>query len=195
MALSVKLKKPRHPWPVRLLHWTYVPALFLNALSGFYVTRPSRRFGFSSMRSALKVHAIAQYVLLFAYVARVYYGHVTKDYKKLLPNRKDLADAPEYLKYELFLTKKEPKYPKYNPLQKLVFAALGALVPLQGVTGLALYAPKVFSKPATVAGGLNPLRRMHYLTALAITSLSIGHLYLVLTHDLKKVKSIFTGHE
>lgn len=190
-----KGKKPRHPWPARLLHWAYAPAVLAGALSGFYITKPSRFLGFKSMDSARKAHFIAQYVLLFSYVARVYYGYVTKNYREIIPGRKDMADMPKFLKYELFLAKKKPKFPKYNPLQKVVFTSFTLLIPVQIVTGLALYASNVFQKPVTLAGGLNPLRKLHYLAALAISSMAAGHIYFAVTDSLKKLKSIFTGYK
>ncbi|MFZ5652323.1 MAG: cytochrome b/b6 domain-containing protein [Bacillota bacterium] len=195
ISLLTTGKKFRHPWPARLLHWTYAPAVLAGVLSGFYITRPSLFFGFRSMDSARKTHFIAQYLLLFSYLARVYYGYVTKNYSEIIPGRKELSDTPEFLKYELFLTKKMPKFPKYNPGQKVLFTSLALVLPVQIATGLALYAPEKFQKAARLAGGLNPLRKMHYLAALAIASMTCGHIYFALTHGLKKLKSIFTGYE
>lgn len=191
----LKGKKPRHPWPARLLHWSYAPAVLVCALSGFYITRPSRSRLFRSMDSARKDHFITQFVLLFSYLARVYYGYATKNYREIIPGRKDMAGMPKFLKYELFLTKKKPKFPKYNPGQKLVYTSFALLIPVQVITGLALYASKTWQKTATLTGGLNPLRKLHYLAALAISSMAAGHIYFAFTDSIKKLKSIFTGYK
>ncbi|MFZ5646626.1 MAG: cytochrome b/b6 domain-containing protein [Bacillota bacterium] len=195
ISLLTTGKKFRHPWPARLLHWIYAPAMLAGVLSGFYITRPSAYLGFRSMDSARKTHFITQYLLLFSYLARVYYGYATKNHREIIPGRKDLADIPRFLKYELFLTGKMPKFPKYNPGQKVLFTSLALAIPVQIATGLALYVPEKFQKAARLAGGLNPMRKVHYLAALAITSLTCGHIYFALTHGLKKLKSIFTGYE
>lgn len=195
VLLLAQGKKYRHSLPARLLHWTYAPAVLAGVLSGFYITRPSRFLGFRSMESAQKVHFIAQYALLFSYLTRIYYGYVDRNYREIIPGRRDLAGMPKFLKYELFFTKKKPKFTKYNPAQKILFTNLTLLIPLQIVTGFALYASNLFQKTASLAGGLNPLRKIHYLAALAISSMSAGHIYFALTDSLKKLKSIFTGYE
>lgn len=186
----------RHPWPARLLHWVYVPALFISALSGFYVSDPRRRrLGFRRVERALKFHHTAQYFFLFSVVARAYYAYTSRDYRMFIPTLKDLRDTPGYLAWLFFLKKKEPKFPKYNPAQKLVFTTMAVLFPLQIITGLGLYAPKTVRPPSKVVGGLSSLRKTHYLTAVAISSLATAHLYLALTESLRKLKSIFTGYE
>lgn len=195
ISLLIKGKKFRHHRPARLLHWTYAPAVLAGIFSGFYITRPSHFFGFKSMNSARKTHFIAQYFFLFSYLARIYYGCATKNYREIIPGRRDLAGMTKFIKYELFFTKKKPKFPKYNPGQKVVYTGLALAFPLQIATGLALYATGTFQKAARLAGGLNPLRKLHYLTALAISGLAAGHIYFALTDSLKKLKSIFTGYE
>ncbi|MHB1041481.1 MAG: cytochrome b/b6 domain-containing protein [Eubacteriales bacterium] len=188
-------KKPRHTWPARLLHWIYAPAFLACSLSGSYITRPSHTYGYKDTDSARKTHFIFQYVLIFSYIARVYYGYAAKNLGELVPGRKDLKDLPKFLKYEFFLTKKKPMFPKYNPGQKLIFTAFGLIIPVQAITGLALYAPGAWQKSAALAGGLNPLRKLHYLAAVVINALLAGHIYFIITDSLKKLKSIFTGYK
>ena len=195
LSLLVKGKKPRHSWTVRLLHWSYVPAILTCIFSGLYITRPAGFPGFKNMDSARKTHFIAQFTLLFSYLARVCYGFKDKNYKEIIPDRKTLAAMPKFLKHELFLTNKKPQFPKYNPGQKMLFSGFTLLMPIQIITGLSLYASNSWQKTAKLAGGLNPLRKLHFLTALAISSFASGHLYFVLTHGPKKIKSIFTGYE
>lgn len=188
-------EKHRHTLEARSLHWIYAPAVLTGLLSGLYINSLSRKTGYNRMNQARKSHFIAQYLLIFSYLARIYYAIVSKNYRDIVPGSKDLGDLPRFLKYELFLTNNKPKYRKYNPAQKIVFTLLALIVPVQIVTGLILYASNALQKPTALAGGLNPMRQMHYLAALSIASLSAGHIYLALTHSLKKLKSIFTGYE
>lgn len=190
-----KQKKLRHSGVARLLHWIYAPAVLAGIASGFYLSGQTRATGFRSMVAAQKTHFTAQYLLLFSYLGWLYYLLTTKNYREIMPAPRDLLDLPGYLKYELFLTKKQPKYPKYNPAQKILFTGLGLLLPLQIITGLALYLSGQHHKTVAPAGGLNPLRQKHYLAALAIAAMTAGHIYFALTHSLKKLKSIFTGYE
>lgn len=187
-------KKPRHPWPARLLHWIYAPAALAAAGSGFFISRPNRLS--KDMDAIRKSHFFSSYILAFAYLGRFSYALHKKNYREILPGRRDLAALPAFLKYELFLTKKKPEFPKYNPAQKILITALALLFPALGLTGTVLYAVDAWQKKLPrFAGGLSPVRRLHYLAALAASSLLAGHIYFSSTDSLKKLKSIFTGYE
>ncbi|MGI6448719.1 MAG: cytochrome b/b6 domain-containing protein [Desulfitobacteriia bacterium] len=190
-----KLKKPRHSAVLRLLHWSYAPAVLTSLYSGLYINQPRRIFGFRNMNSARKTHFISQFVLIFAFLARIIYSLQNKNYREILPGKKTFMETPKFLKHELFLTHKKPKFPKYNPGQKILFSGFAVFTLVQIITGLSLYASSSWQKVVKVAGGLNPLRRLHYLAALAVFVLIAGHHYFVFTHELKKLKSIFTGYE
>ena len=191
----IKRKKPRHSKTIRILHWSYAPAVIISSISGFYIYRPPGIVGFRTMSSARKTHFLAQYALIFSYLARVLYSLKDKNYKEIVPERRTFANIPKFLKYEFFMTEKEPKSAKYNSGQKLLFIGFALLIPIQIITGLSLYKPDSWQNTSKIAGGLNPLRKAHYLAALTVASMSLGHLYFVLTHGLKKLKSIFTGYE
>jgi Ni/Fe-hydrogenase 1 B-type cytochrome subunit len=188
-------KKQRHSLTARLLHWIYAPAVIASAWSGFYISRPRRWLGFRSMDAAIKTAFISSFILAGSYLARIYYGWATGDYREIIPGKQDCRGAWQLLKYELFLTRKKPTFPKYNPLEKLEMSAVALLILVQLVTGLVLYKPGQWRQTSLEARGLNPLRKMHYLAALGITGLVAGHIYFMLTDDPKKLKSIFTGYE
>lgn len=179
----------------RLLHWIYAPSFIALIFSGLYINNPARGYGFRTMNAARKTHFIAQFSLLFSFLARIYYSLYGKNYKEFIPSRRTIRDLPGFLKYELFLTSKQSKYPKYNPGQKILFSIFVLLVPLQIITGLSMYNANSWQESAALAGGLNPLRKIHFVSALGLCVLICGHLYLALTHGLKKLKSIFTGYE
>jgi thiosulfate reductase cytochrome b subunit len=44
-------------------------------------------------------------------------------------------------------------------------------------------------------GGLNRLRRVHYLAALFMGASVLGHLYFAVSSGGEKLKSIFTGYK
>jgi len=187
MALAVS--KPRHPALVRLLHWSYATAVLAGIWSGLYIADPGRSLGFRTMDQAKATHRLAMYLLIGSYLARVYYGYATGDYRQVLLDRQAVREMPGFVKYELFLTGRKPKFPKYNPGQKALFTTWLLLLPLQIVTGLALHAAR--AKRA----GLGRVRQWHYLFSLPLASLAAGHIYLALTDSLRKLKSIFTGRE
>ena len=149
---------------------------------------------FSSMNSARKTHFIAQYFFGLYFLARGYYAIKTRGYRKLFPNSRDIASLPKFSLYELYLRKKEPKYPKYNPGQKLLFVIMAFVFPLQMLTGSALYSTGRLQKLSRLFGGLGNTRSVHYLSAVGLMSLIAGHMYFALTESFSKLKSIFTGY-
>ena len=99
LSLLLKGKKPRHSKTVRLIHWIYVPAVVACAFSGFYISKPDRFYGFKNMDSARKTHSIAQFALIFSYIARVFYGFKNKKYTEIIPEQKTLRALPKFLKH------------------------------------------------------------------------------------------------
>ncbi|UWG96128.1 cytochrome b/b6 domain-containing protein [Dehalobacter sp. DCM] len=186
--------KQRHTRTAIILHWIYAPAVITSILSGFYIHNPSRFNVFHTMDSAKKVHAVSQYALIFSFLARIVYGFKDKNYREIIPNRKTWLSFPGFLKYEFFLSNKKVTYPKYNPGQKLLITNFALVIPIQIITGLALYSKK-FEGTAKAAGGLNPVRLSHYVLSLMLVYSVSGHLYFAFTHGFKKLKSIFTGYE
>ncbi|MTI82970.1 MAG: cytochrome b/b6 domain-containing protein [Firmicutes bacterium] len=184
----------RHRGLLRAMHWVLVPATFSLIINGSYVHKPSRTKSFNNMDTARKMHFTAQYFLVSYLISRAYYGWANCDYKDLLPNRKDMLSLPKFLRYTIFLRKKKPHYPKYNPGQKLLFVQMAVLFPLQILTGYAMYSASKLQKLSRIFGGLGKTRLVHYLSATVITGLISGHIYFALTDDLAKLKSIFTGY-
>jgi len=194
LTLKLKRKKTRHSLVARVLHWLYAPSVLTCIWSGFYINRPAKIYGFRNMNSAQKAHFIAQFTLIFAFLARVYYAFQKKNYKEILPNRQTIQNLPRFVRYELFLNSKKPQFPKYNPGQKLLFTGFVLLLPLQILTGLALYLKDSWSKTIKMVKDLNYLRQLHFLVALGNAILVAGHLYFVFTQGFKTLKSIFTGY-
>lgn len=187
------LKTFRHSPFSRLLHWVLVPSFFALATSGLFIHKPSR-YVFKNMNSARKVHFMASYCFGFYFLSRVYYAVVTKGYRKLFPGKEDMADLPNFMSYELFFKNKEPKYPRYNPGQKLLFVQMAFVMVMQIITGAALYSSGKLQKLSRILGGLSNTRLIHYLSAVGLSSMAVVHLYFTLTDSVDKFKSIFTGY-
>lgn len=66
-------------------------------------------------------------------------------------------------------------------------------VPLQIITGAALYSSRRLQKLSLLFGGLGKTRLAHYLGAVGFTGLVAVHMYFALTGSIEKLKSIFTG--
>ncbi|WP_051273707.1 cytochrome b/b6 domain-containing protein [Desulfotruncus alcoholivorax] len=195
LGIRIKgVKTFRHNRPLRVMHWVLAPAALSLMASGLYINKPYRNFLFKNMNDARKTHFMAQYFFGLYFLARGYYAIKTRGYRKLFPNSGDIASLPKFSLYELYLNKKQPKYPKYNPLQKLLFIFFAVLFPLQIVTGSALYSTGRLQFLSRPFGGLGNTRTVHYLGAVGLMSLVAGHMYFALTESFSKLKSIFNGY-
>lgn len=189
-----KKKILRHLPGAIVLHWLLALTVSVKAWTGFYISSPRKGLGLPTMDTARKMHLVLQFIFLPVLVIRAYHSYLTKDYKLLLPSWKDLRDLPRFLQYELFIKQKKPVYPKYNPGQKIYFAIWWFLLfPLMTLTGLIMYAPKRLQKLVPLLGGLNRVRHLHYLAAVALVAMAVQHVYLNLMEGKEKLKSIFTG--
>ncbi len=197
LHLGIRIKGipfKRHNSFLRVMHWVLVPATLSLVASGFYTNKPSRTKSFHNMDKARKVHFIAQHFFVSYLISRAYYAWMYGDYTHLLPGKRDIASLPKFMAHTFFLRRKKPHYPKYNPAQKILFAQMAILFPLQALTGYALYSTSGLQKLSRIFGGLGKTRLVHYLNAVLISGLITGHIYFAFTDSIAKLKSIFTGY-
>lgn len=184
----------RQPLGVRL----QVLALFLifttEIISGFYIFRPTPYLGFQTMDSARLVHFTAAYLLVAVFLFRIYYILATGYYSEVWFQIQDISAIPGMMLYYLFLAKTMPPCGKYNALQKLLYSSWVVFIAVQIITGFTVYAPARFQRLAALLGGLNHVRYLHFLTAVAIAASSSVHIYLVTTQDWDKLAAMFTGY-
>ncbi len=185
-------KKLRHTREVRIFHWVLAGSYFLLFYTGLHISHPGR-FPFPRMRLARLGHFTGQFAFLGALFWRIHNGIKTGNYREILPGGETLAKTPAYLRYEVFLTSRAPGFPKYNPFQKFLYTLWVPLFLMLGVTGSVLYIPQKLAPLERAFGGLNRVRRLHYLFSLASFGTVAGHLYFALTSGTETLKSIFTG--
>lgn len=187
-------KTKRHSAPIRTFHWVLTGSFFLLLASGLHIAHP-HRFPYSSLRRARRHHSAGQCVFLASICWRIYHGFKTGNYRDIIFDKKALQKTPGIFRYELFLTSKEPKFPKYNPLQKLLYSFWVPIFLLLGLTGAVLHLPLRLSRLEAAFGGLNRARRLHYLLSVVSLNTVMGHIYLALTSGKEKLKSMFSGYK
>jgi len=187
-------KKKRHTLPIRTFHWTLTGSFFLLFYSGFHIAHP-HRFPYSSMRRAHLHHTAGQCLFLGAIFWRIYHGFTTGNYRDIVFDKKALQKVPEFFRYEFFLSSREPKFPKYNPFQKLLYNFWLPVFLMLGLTGAVLHLPLRLLRLEKAFGGLNRIRRLHYQLSLVSVSTVMGHTYLALTSGKEALKSMFTGYK
>ncbi len=191
---KIRPKTLRHPLPVRIYHWIHAPSLLLLLYSGLHISHPRSIPGLT-MRSARCLHFISQFLFLGSLAGRVGHSIKTGDYRQIIPEKRDWAALPALIRYELFLTSKEPTFPKFNPIQKLYLTIWLPLFALQAATGAALFNFNLLGPLEGALGGLSRARRLHHLIALALGASALGHIYFSSISGVERLKSIFAGYK
>jgi formate dehydrogenase gamma subunit len=141
------------------------------------------------------IHHIAAIVLtlevLYHLVRAIYLLAKRRMSPAMFPTWQDVRDAGGMIKYLLFLTKRQPKFGKYNFEQKFtywfLFFGLGIMV----ITGFILWFP--IQVTSVVSGGIVPAAKLAHSTEAIVAGIFvvIWHLYHVLIQRLNL--SMFTG--
>jgi Ni/Fe-hydrogenase 1 B-type cytochrome subunit len=192
--------REEHPLFAVIAHWTHLVSMVVLAFTGAYIHYPFFEW---QMAVARTLHFIFMYVVLAAFVARLYFAlfgrsatlaasrTLRRDARNFVPQAENRGQLLEIAKYYLFLRKTHPATGKYNPLQKLAYSAMGLLLVMQAVTGFTMYSP-LRDTPFLVwvtgsLGGLMAVRQIHYLTMWAFIALVMGHVYLSVAEGLRQL--------
>ena len=202
--------------PVRILHWFHVASILVLALTGVYIGHPF--IGLLALGQSVRahvtdwirlVHFLASYVFGLGFLVRVYWffaGNQYASWRGWVPvNRERWVALWEQLKYYLFLRRDRPEYLGHNPVSGLSYFAIGVLVMVQGITGLALYAAPyylsglwrfTFSWLLTSVGG-PILRLIHHGLMYLFGIFLLVHLYMAVLGDVEEgsapITSIISG--
>ncbi|MFQ5975773.1 MAG: formate dehydrogenase subunit gamma [Candidatus Hydrothermarchaeales archaeon] len=155
-----------------------------------------------SLRATL--HRLAAVLFIgIGIVHIVYYTVIDRGPKPIIPNRKDLSDIVQDVKYHLRMTKEEPKYGRYTWIEKFDYwaGAIGSFI--IGITGIAMWIS--YAEPAgfgpTLLSGLslqvyNWFRQIHGWEAiLAGAVIVLLHMYMAVWRPgtFPIAKQIWTG--
>ncbi|HUY87872.1 MAG TPA: Ni/Fe-hydrogenase, b-type cytochrome subunit [Pirellulales bacterium] len=207
-------------WAYRIDHWLRAAAIFVLAASGFYIYRPFAGAWESQPAASVAdawlvmawmrfAHFVAAYVLILGLVVRVYLAFNSRfdaDWRDfgLLCN---LRDAPQMIKYYLFLSPSHKPYRRYNPLQAMTYLLWAVLIVVQALTGFALYEGNVFGLFPSAAnflwvqqwlGGNANTRLLHYLITWVFLITAAVHVYMAVmvswTQRDHSFRAMFTGY-
>ena len=117
-----------HPLPFVITHWINLVAMILLIFTGFYIHYPFF-WGFESM--ARGIHVFFGFVLFINCICRLIMAFIVKssptggtrkqvtDYKTWLPQKDNLHQGPQWIKYYLFFKKDHPLSAKLGVPQKI----------------------------------------------------------------------------
>jgi thiosulfate reductase cytochrome b subunit len=186
----------------RFWHWTQAALIILLGVTGFEIHGVVHFFGY---RQAVSLHNTAAISFLVLIVFAIFWHVTTGEWRQYLPTLENLRAQVNYYIFGIFRGAPHPTkkhvLSKLNPLQKLVYAGLKALViPVMAVSGL-LYMfyryPQRYEVISLNVGGLKTIALVHTLGAFALVCFFIAHVYLITTGATvtSNLKAMITGYE
>jgi thiosulfate reductase cytochrome b subunit len=175
-----------HPLAVRLTHWVNAVAIVCMVMSGWGIYNASPLFGFRFplwatlggwLGGAIAWHLATLWLLVGNALVYVGYGvlsgHFVRSFLPLTPGLvgRDLVRA-----VSLRLAHAPGRY---NAVQRLAYVGVLLLGVMAVLSGLALWKPVQLQTLATLLGGYEAARRVHFLAMAGIVGFVGVHLILV----------------
>jgi len=197
-----------HPLAIRIWHWLNAVAFIILIVTGAQI-----RFGnvihLFSFETAVEIHSWTGFILIANYFIWFFYYLLTGNIKIYIPPlhhpiefvKKSIRQAKFY-GFGIMVGDHNPHHPtpdhKFNPMQQVSYLMImTALIPLQLITGLLLWDPKLFSRVVNLVGGIQVIDVIHVLLWIFFSAFIIVHFYLAtLGHTtFAHIIAMFTGYE
>jgi thiosulfate reductase cytochrome b subunit len=183
----------------RFWHWLQGTAIILLLITGFEVHDTFTLLGF---RAAVDVHNFVglSWLILFAFF--VFWIFTTGEWRQYVPTTKKMFAMVRYYSYGIFRGEPHPvpkrKDAKHNPLQRLAYLSLAALLlPIQMASGFLYWGYNSWPQWGLDWLPLKVVALVHLAGAFAILSFLVVHIYMTTTgHSLvAHIKAMITGWE
>lgn len=183
----------------RFWHWLQAAMILLLLVTGLEIHGSFNLFGFEK---AVSIHNFVGLSWLIAFAFFVFWLFTTGEWKQYVPTTKKMLEVVRYYLFGIFSGQPHPcpKSPdsKHNPLQRLTYLSLAALLlPFQMATGLLYYLYHSWKALGLVSFTLGGMAALHLLGAFSILIFLIVHIYMTTTgHTLfAHIKAMITGWE
>ena len=179
-----------HPMPFVITHWINLVAMVVLLVTGFMIHFPVA----GTMGVCRGAHIFFGIVLFINCVCRVVMAFFVRsaptggtrktvtDYKTWLPQKDNLHQGPQWIKYYLFFKKDHPLSAKLGVPQKISYLFIPVLIILMFYTGLALWVPTseipFFAAGTSLVGGIMSMRIIHYFMMFVFICFMFIHIYL-----------------
>ena len=183
----------------RFWHWLQMVLIFLLLITGLEVHGLYTLFGF---KLAVEIHNFVGLAWLIAFAFFVFWVFTTGEWKQYIPTTKKMFAVIRYYSYGIFRGETHPvpkrKDAKHNPLQRLTYLSLAALLlPVQMATGFLYWGYNSWADWGFADLSLGIVALVHMIGAFAIFAFIIVHVYMTTTgHTLfAHTKAMITGWE
>ena len=182
-------RRPLHPLPIRIMHWTNAVAMITLIMSGWAIYNDEVIFGWlhfpnwmtigNGPEGALQWHFLAMWILVANGIAYLAYGLSTGRFRRmLLPIR--VSEIIAEVRSVLALKLAHDDLTRYNAVQRLLYVGVILAIILQVLSGLVVWKPVQFSELAYLFYSFQGARLVHFLGMAAIVGFLIVHVTLAL---------------
>jgi thiosulfate reductase cytochrome b subunit len=183
----------------RLWHWLQTLLIIILLLTGFEVHGVFVLFGFWN---AVEFHNFIGLTWLIAFAFFAFWIFTTGEWLQYIPTTKKMLSVVRYYMYGIFRGETHPvpkrKEAKHNPLQRIVYLILAALLlPVQMVTGFLYWGYNSWGDWGLSWLSLQVVALIHTAGAFAILSFIVVHVYMITTgHTIfAHTRAMITGWE
>lgn len=183
----------------RFWHWLQSAIVVILLVTGFEVHGTYSLLGFLF---SVEIHNFVglSWLILFAFF--VFWLFTTGEYKQYIPTTRKMLAVMRYYAYGIFRGESHPvpkrREAKHNPLQRLVYLSLAALLlPIQMATGFLYWSYNSWQAWGLSWLSLQVIAYIHMAGAFAILSFIVVHLYMITTgHTIfSHTRAMITGWE
>ncbi len=206
----------KHPLAIRWLHWINFPLLAMMIWSGLLIYWANRVYGIrvfgyeifhffpDSFFDALGVpFRLAEgmqlhffFMWLFAINGLIYVVYViaSGEWRAVLPVPGSLKRAVLVALHDARIVKTLPPQGKYNDAQRIAYTSVILMGAGSIITGLAIYKPLQLAWLATLLGGYQWARWMHFWLTILFVLFFIVHIVQVVMAGWSNFRSMVTGY-
>lgn len=183
----------------RFWHWAQMTLIFLLMFSGFAIHGLHKLIDF---HSAVRLHTWGAVALIVLWLFAIFWHLTTGNWRHYMPTTNGLWRVARFYAWGIFKGEHHPYrkayWRKHNPLQALAYLTLKlVLFPAIWISGLAYLGYNLWDEIPGATGWLNVVAVIHILSAFAILTFIIAHVYLLTTGRSfrEHVKPMLTGYD
>lgn len=201
-------KHQKHPLFVRISHWLNFPVLALMVWSGiliywsndvYWPFFPQGFYQFFGIEQRLAEGMSLHFTFgwIFTLNGLIYLGWAlySRHHRELVPDRKAVRDLAPTVLHDLGLSDQAPAHGLYNAAQKFAYSGVIALAAIEVLTGLAIYKPVQLGLLASLFGGYEAARLIHFVIMLLLCAFFVMHLTQVIRAGWKNFRAMVAGSE
>ncbi|MCB1526171.1 MAG: cytochrome b/b6 domain-containing protein [Hyphomicrobiaceae bacterium] len=188
-----------YPLFERFWHWSQMLLIVTLLFTGF---RMRGLYEVMSFETAVSVHTLAAVLLIVLWIFAIFWHFTTGTWVHYLPTTDGLLKVAKFYAFGIFRGENHPYrkayLKKHNPLQALSYLALKLLLfPAIWLTGLLYLTYSFWDTGAEASWWLQIVANLHVITAYAIATFVVIHVYLLTTgHSfVGHVKPMITGFD